>query len=331
MIKKIGTICILLMMSISMALYFGYKGAIINPLNKTKEDTIILEAKGGTFYSVMIDNEDKFKNLFFLRIYNKLNKISISVMDGKYEVPSDISLPSLLEALENGTYNKSIKKITIPEGYTVEQIADVLDSNNIIEYDEFIKACNDYELPEYIKFSSKVRYDLEGYLFPDTYFIKEGSSGKDIISIMLKRFEEILAQIESECGIDIDYENLNDIIIKASMIEKEVRKKEEKFLVSSVIDNRIEEKMPLQIDATVLYALGEHKSKVTIADTKVQSLYNTYYIKGMPIGPISNPGKDSIIAAFKPEKTKYLYYMTKDGLNHEFFEDYVSFLKYKNS
>lgn len=331
MIKKIGTICIVLMMSVSMALYFGYKGAIINPLSKTSDDTVVLEAKNGTFYSVMVNNEDKFKSLFFLRIYNKLNKVSISVIDGRYEIPSDISLPALLDALENGTYNKSIKKITVPEGYTIEQIAKVLDTSNIIDYDDFIEACNDYELPDYIKFSTKVRYDLEGYLFPDTYYIKEGSSGEAIITMMLKRFEEILSQVENECGVDIDYEDLNNIIIKASMIEKEVKKKEEKFLVSSVIDNRIDEKMPLQIDATVLYALGEHKSKVTIADTKIQSLYNTYYIKGLPIGPISNPGKDSIIAAIKPEKTKYLYYMTKDGLNHKFFEDYISFLKYKNS
>ena len=331
MVKKILVTLSVILIGISMAIYFGLKGTIKSPFVKTDSDVVVIDANGDTFYSVLYENEDKFKNKIYFKIYNKIKDMSISVVKGEYEFPSNITLVELLDALEHGTYNKSIKRVTIPEGYTIEQIGKVLEKNNIITAKEFLKACDEYELPEYIEFNPIVFYDLEGYLFPDTYFIKEGTSGKSIINMMLKRFENVISEIEEENNITIDKKDLSDIVIKASMIEKEVRVDKEKPIVASVINNRLEKGMPLQLDATVLYALREHKTSVTIADTKVKSLYNTYYVTGLPCGAIGSPGKNSIVAAVLPDKTDYLYYMTKDGLNHKFFKDYSSFLEYKNS
>lgn len=331
MLKKVlATVCLFILV-LGIVFHFSYKGIISRPLVSDKSGVVTIEANGETFYSVMHNNEDSFKSLFFLKIYNKLNKVSINVIKGVYEFPGDINLAELLSALEDGKYNTSIKKVTIPEGYTIKQIAKVLESNNIIDSEDFIEACENYPLPDYIKRDRRRNYALEGYLFPDTYFFREGISGENIISVMLNRFEAILKEVENETGIKIKEDEIDDVVNKASIIEKEVKLDSEKSMVSSVIDNRINKKMPLQIDATVIYALGEHKNSLTISDTKVQSLYNTYYVSGLPVGPISNPGKESIKAAISPEESDYIYYMTKDGVNHKFFVEYSDFIKYKNS
>lgn len=309
---------------------FKYKSIVSQPLNENS-DKITIKATSKTFSGVISENYDKFKGKFLIKIYNKINRVSISVKKGIYEFPSDITLPEVIDALEQGKYNTSIVKVTIPEGFTLEQIAETLEEKDVISKSEFIKGCEEYTLPKYIVEDKNKRYSLEGYLFPDTYFLEKGMDANSIIKMMLARFENIMSQLEDENNVKIDYADYEQIVIKASIIEREVSKEAEKQLVSSVINNRINKDMKLQIDATVLYAMGTHKDKVYLNDLKYESPYNTYYITGLPIGPISNPGKDSLKAALLPSHTNYLYYMTKDGVNHKFFETYSEFLKYKNN
>lgn len=307
-----------------------YKSIVNRPLNSESE-TVVINATSGTFSGVIAENEESFRGRIFIKIYNKLNKISISVKKGTYEFPSNIKLNELISSLENGSYNTSIVKVTIPEGYTLEQIATLLEEKEIVNKDNFITACENYNFPDYIKVNSNKRYTLEGYLFPDTYIFEKNTSPDTIIKTMLSRFEEIVSQIESENDIKVSYSDYERMVIKASIIEREVSKNDEKPLVSSVIENRLKINMKLQIDATVLYAIGYHKDKLYLKDLKYASPYNTYYKEGLPVGPISNPGKDSLVAALLPIESDYLYYMTKDGVNHKFFKTYKDFLKYKNS
>lgn len=307
-----------------------YKSIVNRPLNSESE-TVVINATSGTFSGVIAENEESFRGRIFIKIYNKLNKISISVKKGTYEFPSNIKLNELISSLENGSYNTSIVKVTIPEGYTLEQIATLLEEKEIVNKDNFITACENYNFPDYIKVNSNKRYTLEGYLFPDTYIFEKNTSPDTIIKTMLSRFEEIVSQIESENDIKVSYSDYERMVIKASIIEREVSKNDEKPLVSSVIENRLKINMKLQIDATVLYAMGYHKDKLYLKDLKHASPYNTYYKEGLPVGPISNPGKDSLVAALLPIESDYLYYMTKDGVNHKFFKTYEDFLKYKNS
>jgi UPF0755 protein len=124
--------------------------------------------------------------------------------------------------------------------------------------------------------------------------------------------------------------SLDDIIIMASMIEKEAKAAQDREKISSVLYNRLGIKMKLQIDATVQYALGEHKSALSLRDLKVKSEYNTYLYPGLPKGPIANPGKASILAALKPAKTDYIYYVAKGDGSHYFTSTYKQFLKYKH-
>ena len=307
-----------------------YKSVINRPLNADSE-TVIIKATSGTFSGVIAENQESFRGKVFVKIYNKLNKVTVSVKKGVYEFPKSINLKELIESLENGSYNTSIVKVTIPEGYTVEQIAKLLEEKEIITKNEFINACKRYNYPDYIKVNSNKRYILEGYLFPDTYMFEKNTAGDVLINTMLNRFEEIVLQIESENSVKISYDDYERMVIKASIIEREVSNKDEKSLVSSVIENRLKSNMKLQIDATVLYAMGTHKDKLYLQDLKYPSLYNTYYKEGLPVGPICNPGKDSLSAALLPVRSDYLYYMTKNGATHKFFKTYADFLAYKNN
>lgn len=311
--------------------FLKYKDTIKNPLVKTHEDFVLIDAKKDTLSGVIIDNEEVFKGKLFIKIYNKLNKVSISVKRGIYEIPVDSSLEDIIKYLEEGKYNTSVVNVTIPEGFTIDKIANLLDDKGVVKKEDFIKECENYNAPSFVKTNSNKRYRLEGYLFPDTYRLEKGMNSKDIIDIMINRFEDILSQIKSENNIDIDEDDIENIVIKASMIERETKNDDEKPLVASVINNRLKINMKLQIDATVLYAMGEHKDKLYLSDLKYKSPYNTYYTEGLPVGAISNPGKEALKAAAIPGQSNYIYYMTKDGYNHKFFDNYNDFIKYKNS
>ena len=148
--------------------------------------------------------------------------------------------------------------------------------------------------------------------------------------MMLNRFEGVISEIQSELGITIPKEEYEKYVIVASMVEKEARDDSERAEIASVIYNRLQKGMPLQIDATVLYALGEHKDTLLYKDLKVDSPYNTYKIKGLPVGPICNPGKPSLLAAIKPAKTDYIYYLLNPSNNkHYFTNNYEDFLAKK--
>ena len=147
---------------------------------------------------------------------------------------------------------------------------------------------------------------------------------------MLDKFQSVMKEVESETGVTVPTDEIDEVVTKASLIEKEARTEKDRPLISSVIDNRIEKNMPLQIDATVIYALGKHVDKVLYKHLEVESPYNTYKNKGLPVGPIANPGKPSLIAALEPAKTDYIYYLLnpKTG-EHYFTNSYSEFEKKK--
>ena len=147
--------------------------------------------------------------------------------------------------------------------------------------------------------------------------------------MMVERFEEILTQIQEESGVNFDNSKINDITTIGSMIEKEAQVDKDRPLISSVIYNRLEKDMKLQIDATVLYAMNEHVDVVLYKHLETDSPYNTYKYKGLPVGPICNPGKESLKAALMPDKTDYLYYILKEDKSHYFTNEYNDFLNKK--
>lgn len=275
-----------------------------------------------------LNNENVLRSSFFSKIYIKFNNVEESIKPGTYTVNSDISFQDFLSVLTDGKVSEA--KVTFPEGYTVEDIAKKLEESKVCTKDEFLKVVKEYPLPSYIKPNNERKYELEGFLFPDTYAIPKGTTPKQIIEMMLNRFEGVINEIQSELGITIPKEEYGKYVIVASMVEKEARDDSERAEIASVIYNRLQKGMPLQIDATVLYALGEHKDTVLYKDLKVDSPYNTYKIKGLPVGPICNPGKPSLLAAIKPAKTDYIYYLLNPSNNkHYFTNNYEDFLAKK--
>ncbi|OCB00932.1 endolytic transglycosylase MltG [Clostridium beijerinckii] len=329
--RKLILLIILFLFVITLTFVISYSSTIRKPLKST-EDSIIIEVKQGEgFYDVLdrLDKENKLTNKLLIKVNLAIDKRKVNLTEGIYEINTNSSLEELIKSLENKDGDKDLVKLTIPEGYSIEDIAKSVEDKGICSKDEFIKDVKDYKLPSFVKNNNKKRYNLEGYLYPDTYLIEKGSNANDVIKSMLDRFEDVLKQAEDETKVEISDEDVEKIVTIASMIEREARVPGDRPLISSVIYNRLEKDMKLQIDAAVIYALGYHVDVVLNKHLEVDSPYNVYKYKGLPVGPIANPGLDCIKAALLPEKTDYLYYIMKDDGSHYFTNNYEDFLNKK--
>ncbi|GEA29980.1 endolytic transglycosylase MltG [Clostridium diolis] len=329
--RKLILLIILFLFVITLTFVISYSSTIRKPLKST-EDSIIIEVKQGEgFYDILdkLDKENKLTNKLLIKVNQAIDKRKVNLTEGIYEINTNSSLEELIKSLENKDGDKDLVKLTIPEGYSIEDIAKSVEDKGICSKDEFIKDVKDYKLPSFVKNNNKKRYNLEGYLYPDTYLIEKGSNANDVIKSMLDRFEDVLKQAEDETKVEISDEDVEKIVTIASMIEREARVPGDRPLISSVIYNRLEKDMKLQIDAAVIYALGYHVDVVLNKHLEVDSPYNVYKYKGLPVGPIANPGLDCIKAALLPEKTDYLYYIMKDDGSHYFTNNYEDFLNKK--
>lgn len=322
--SKMIPIIIILVLVISFLVSF--KKVINKPLDTT-EDIVINVKDGDSFYSIInaLSNENKIKGVPLIKLYVKISGKNIEVKQGEYVLEKNLTVNELINKLTSESSLNTVK-FTVPEGYTINDISEKLENEGICSKEDFIDAIKDYELPKFAKINSEKKYNLEGYLFPDTYLIKVGETPKEIITKMVSRFKEVLDIALSETNTSIANEDIETVVNIASMIEKEARIDEERALISSVIENRLNDGMMLQIDATVIYALGEHVTTVLDKHLETDSPYNTYKNYGLPVGPISNPGLESIKAALKPEKTDYLFYVLQDDKTHYFTNNDVDFM-----
>ena len=246
---------------------------------------------------------------------------------GRYILRKGMSICGAISALEK---KPQLEKVTVHEGLTAREISDLFLKRGVISSDkEFLKLVSNgkrflrFKYAPYIPSSS-----LEGYLFPETYYFPKGSSPKMVISTMLRAFERaitsgMLRQLP-KLGL-----KFHQVITLASIVEKEAMKPEEYPLISAVFYNRLKRGMKLQSCATVEYLLPERKERLTLEDLKIDSPYNTYIHKGLPPGPICNPGERAIRAAFFPAKVNYLYFVSKGNGEHHFSRTYREHVRAK--
>ncbi|QAT40107.1 endolytic transglycosylase MltG [Clostridium sp. JN-9] len=328
---KIFSVLLIIFLIIGLTTFILFEKVVSHPLNKNKNFVLYVN-KGDSLYNIVdkLNKQGSLKNSFLTKLYIKNNyKNNTNIKPGTYEISSNVSLQKLIDDLEKGIYNENAVKVTIPEGYDIKQIAQLLDKNGIVKKDDFLSTCKDYKLPFYIKRDGEKRYALEGYLFPDTYEFEKNSSSEEVIKIMLSRFEEVITEIKKNNNKEINDNNIENFVTMASIVEKEALQDSDRPKVASVFYNRLNKKMKLQSDATVLYALDAHKEVVRTNDLKVKSPYNTYYVEGLPVGPICSPGKASLEAAINPEKSNNIYFIIiKDG-PHFFTDNYSKFLDVK--
>lgn len=330
-IKRTKTIVLFLVFIGWVTFIIFYKNAISKPLKSSDKTIFIKVNEGDGFYDVLnrLDAEGKLSNKLFIKINLSMDKKNINLKQGTYEINSDVTLDEFIKEIQDDDNNVNMIKVTIPEGYSIEQIAEIIEDSGLCSENEFIEAVKDYQLPDYIEVNDKRRYNLEGFLYPDTYLIEKGTSADNIINKMLERFNKAIHEIEKETGVEIKEKDIDKLITIASMIEKEACVDIDRPLISSVIYNRINKDMKLQLDATVLYALGEHVDVVLYKHLEVDSPYNTYKYPGLPVGPIASPGIKSIEAALLPADTDYLYYILQKDGSHYFTDSYDDFLAKK--
>jgi UPF0755 protein len=249
---------------------------------------------------------------------------------GTYEMKPGITKTELIAQLNKGdTVKQEVLRFTIPEGLNVEQITEKLSSQKIVEKSAFLKLIDSErsyncgwtgEIPQ----DKAFKHRLEGYLYPDTYEMKKGSTAVDVVERMLCEWDRKLAQLPADWQTQLQQKKLtfHQLLTIASLIEREVVVDKERAVVAGVIYNRLNKKMPLQIDATVQYLFDESKDRLFEKDLQIESPYNTYLHTGLPPGPIASPSLASIKAALYPESSKYLYYVTKkDGTSEHLFAE----------
>jgi UPF0755 protein len=226
-------------------------------------------------------------------------------------VAEAVSPLQLLELLQSPS--RALRWVTIPEGFTVDQIADLLEEKKFGGRDVFVAAMQDASLLTELELPAS---GVEGYLFPDTYAWEWAMEPGEIVRAMLSRFQQESAALR-EARIAAGLTE-HEMVTLASVIERETGKDEERPLISGVFHNRLRIGMPLQSDPTVLYSLGRTAGRLRRADLANPSPYNTYVRRGLPPGPIANPGSAALRAAIAPAQTAALYFVSRNDGSHQF-------------
>ena len=209
--------------------------------------------------------------------------------------------------------------------YNINQIGKILEEKGITTQKDFEKAAKDFAPYEYISLDSQAQYRVEGFLFPDTYQFSRKQSSKEILGIMTKEFNDKLTEEMRERANQMGL-SIRELVILASLVEKEAQVDEDRPIIAQVFMNRLKEHMPLQSCATIQYILGFPKPELSLQDTKIESPYNTYQNMGLPPGPIANPGVESIKAVLYSTPTDYLYFVADKNGKHHFSKTYEEHL-----
>lgn len=301
--------------------YFYLKSAMepVSPnSNKEKQVEIPIGSSASSIGKILEEN-GIIKDERVFKYYVKL-KNETGFMAGSYILKPSMTIQEIIDNLKIGKIQEEVVfKMTIPEGKQLEQIADIIAEKTNRNAKEVFKQLNEKAFIEKLMakypdilteeiLSKNIKYPLEGYLFPATYsFYKEDPSIDEIVTSMLDKTAAVLKEYEAER--EESEMTPHQLLTMASLIEEEATEKVDRDQISSVFYNRIEIGMPLQTDPTVLYAQGEHKSKVVYKDLEIDSPYNTYKYPGLTPGPIANAGVSSIEAALRPAESDFLYFL----------------------
>ncbi len=265
----------------------------------------------GEVINILEENGCKFNSLYFstiMRITGKDHKIKF----GRYNFKGINTLGDLIRLIT--TESSERIKVTLIEGWTINEIAGEIEKKCEIDIKKFINLCSDYNFINTLGVNAPT---LEGVLFPDTYILLKSYTEEDIIQVMVNQYNYNYDKYIKDAGERINFSKL-EITTLASIIQGEAMDGKEMPIISSVYHNRLIKKMYLQADPTIQYIIPGENRRLYNKDLKVDSPYNTYKYKGLPPGPINNPGLAALIAAIKPDKTDYLYFVADGSGKHIF-------------
>jgi len=318
MIKKktiYKLICVTLFAFLSLGIFFALLfNYAVKPINDRNE-TITVDIPRGTSFLVSVDILEKAglirqKYLFYLLVISK--KAQGHIRAGEYEIVTSISPLEIIDKLVRGEI--VAQDITIPEDYTLHEIAALIASFNLVDEKSFLDLTTDVKFLASLGITGN---SAEGYLYPETYRLDKSMSAKEIIRIMVnqfwKKFTPEMQKRANELGMTIP-----QIITLASLIGKESGNKDEKPLISAVFHNRLKKNMKLQCDPTAVYDLKLFTETIKRKHLMRNTPHNTYVINGLPPGPIANPAIDSFHAALYPAPVDYLYFVSNNTGSHHF-------------
>ncbi|MEI6286282.1 MAG: endolytic transglycosylase MltG [Bacillota bacterium] len=293
-----------------------------SPVNHDQTPVSFAVREGSSARDIAAELKSKgiIRNETIFELFAKVEGLDSKLKVGSYTLSSSLSMQSIVSILASG--KMSANGITIPEGYTVEQIADLLVSKGVLENrDQFLELAKDFTPYNYMERRPQVKYACEGFLFPETYDFAVKTPALEVLKRLTREFDQKLdANLRQQAAQE--KMSIYDLVTMASLVEREAKLKDERPEVASVFLNRLAINMPLQSCATVQYVLAEHKDVLSISDTQIDSPYNTYERNGLPVGPIANPGLACIKAVLNPAKTDYLFFVVNGKGGHYFAKTY---------
>ena len=317
-----------LILIVGVGSYVGYEH-LMNELVPVEGDQVITVEipKGSSIRQAasILEEQKLLKNAMYFTYYVRWKYPEVQFMAGNYRIAQGSTIDQILQTLGSGDVIRDTVRFTIPEGYSVEQIAQKLADEGLVNQQEFLEHAArrdyDYWFIDEIPDNDLVKYPLEGFLFPETYEVAKEATEHEIINKMLKQFErEFLDEwrlLSEQSGMSV-YE----IVIMASIVEREAIVDEERSVIAGVFYNRLLSNPAWKLEscATIQYALGKQKSVITYEDLEIESPFNTYKHEGMPPTPIANPGRESLKAAVSPGEHDYYFFVTKkNGSNEHHF------------
>ncbi len=310
--KKI--VIVLIILAFIAGSFFYFSNRIYYSHGTSKQATVLEIKKGENAVEIgkRLKEDGLISNYIYFVYYIWSRDIKNKIMAGRYKIDPRLTIPEIAKAITEGETDSNQVKITFPEGWDSKKM-ELRIRNNGLKADDFLDLVKNKEY-----FEDKYNYEfladipeeqgLEGYLFPDTYFFYKDANAEEIIKKMLDNFDEkMTGDLRQETKSR--EKSIFEIITMASMIENEVKTKEDRKIVSDIFWGRISIGQPLQSSATLTFILGVNKRQYSYEDTRIKSPYNTYMNKGLPPGPISNPGVVSIKTAIYPTATDYNYFL----------------------
>jgi UPF0755 protein len=301
--------------------FFSIYWFLFKPPSETSLTKVLMVKKGMPLkkISMMLEQEGIIRNAdIFVGIATLLGK-KTGIKAGEYEFHPRMRPLEVLDTLIKGQVKRHL--VTIAEGYTLFQIAQLLDDLRIVDKKAFLQKASSpafiFSLGLSHLATCKTGMTLEGFLFPNTYHLVKEMTPEEVIQMMVHQFKKVFGPEEVARAIQLGI-TPREVVILASMIEKEASLSEEKPLVSAVFHNRLRNRIPLQSDPTVIYGIKNFNGNLTKADLQRPTPYNTYLIPGLPPAPICNPGKDSIVTALYPSPVSYIYFVSKNDGSHYF-------------
>jgi UPF0755 protein len=302
--------------------------ATVVPTSTPGETILIIIQEGESAQEVAekLEDEGIIASSLLFRVLVALQGYEDKLVAGDYEFEKGMPTLEVLERIRSGQTAPLV--VTVREGLRAEEIAELMEDKTVLSAEDFLEAIESWYEFNFL-YTKPYWANLEGYLFPDTYFFSRNMTAEEVVLQILKNFDQ---RVDDEIRQEADVAGLtmHTVVTLASIVEREAQVPDERPIIAGVFLKRLRRGMPLEADPTVQYALGNDpasvaeygywKQELTQTDLEVDSPYNTYRYSGLPRGPICNPGLDSIEAVVRPADTDYLYFVARADGSHVFAE-----------